>query len=146
MACAGAVPSPFDRPEARMIHVLLVDDHAAFRQPLAMMMGWQADLTVIAQAGSLMEGRRVLEAAKAVDVAVVDLHLPDGNGVDLIGDLRTANPHGTVLTLTASVDRSEHARAIEAGAEAVVQKAVGIREIIELVRRLGRGEQLPSTG
>jgi DNA-binding NarL/FixJ family response regulator len=51
-----------------------------------------------------------------------------------------------VLTLTAAVDRSEHARAIEAGAEAVVQKSVGIREIIELVRRLSRGEQLPATG
>ena len=111
-----------------------------------MMLAWEPDITVIAQAGSLAEGRRVLQHTPVVDVAVVDLHLPDGNGADLIRDLRAAHPHGRVLTLTASLDRSEHTRAREAGAEAVVQKSVGIREIIALVRRLSRGEQLPATG
>lgn len=128
-----------------MIHVLLVDDHASFRQPLALMMEWEPDLTVVAQAGSLAEARRIIEDAPDIDVAVVDLHLPDGHGVELIRDLRAANPHGKVLTLTASVDRREHAHAVEAGAEGVVHKSVGIREIIELVRRLSRGEQLLST-
>ena len=129
-----------------MIHVLLVDDHAAFRQPLALMMAWEPDLTVVAQAGSLAEARRMLAAAPAVDVAVVDLQLPDGNGVDLIPALRTANPQGTVLILTASMDQSAYARAMEAGAAGVVQKLLGIREIIALVRRLSRGEHLPVTG
>ena len=128
-----------------MIHVLLVDDHASFRQPLTFMMEREPDFEVVAQAGSLVEGRRVLKDAKEVDVAVVDLHLPDGNGVDLIRDLHAANPHAKVLTLTASLDRREHARAVEAGAEGVAHKSVGISEIIELVRRLSRGEQLLST-
>ena len=128
-----------------MIHVLLVDDHASFRQPLAFMMEREPDFEVVAQAGSLAEGRHVLQDAKDVDIAVVDLHLPDGHGVDLIRDLRAASPHAKVLTLTASVDRREYARAVEAGAEGVVHKSVGIREIIELVRRLSRGEQLLST-
>ena len=128
-----------------MIHVLLVDDHASFRQPLTFMMEREPDFEVVAQAGSLVEGRRVLKEAKEVDVAVVDLHLPDGNGVDLIRDLHAANPHAKVLTLTASLDRREHARAVEAGAEGVAHKSVGISEIIELVRRLSRGEQLLST-
>jgi DNA-binding NarL/FixJ family response regulator len=128
-----------------MIHVLLVDDHASFRQPLTFMMEREPDFEVVAQAGSLVEGRRVLKDAKEVDIAVVDLHLPDGNGVDLIRDLHAANPHAKVLTLTASLDRREHARAVEAGAEGVAHKSVGISEIIELVRRLSRGEQLLST-
>ncbi len=128
-----------------MIHVLLVDDHASFRQPLAFMMEREPDFEVVAQAGSLAEGRHVLQDAKAVDIAVVDLHLPDGHGVDLIRDLHAANPHAKVLTLTASLDRREHARAVEAGAEGVAHKSVGIGEIIALVRRLSRGEQLLST-
>ena len=128
-----------------MIHVLLVDDHASFRQPLTFMMEREPDFEVVAQAGSLVEGRRVLKDAKEVDIAVVDLHLPDGNGVDLIRDLHAANPHAKVLTLTASLDRREHARAVEAGAEGVAHKSVGISEIIDLVRRLSRGEQLLST-
>ena len=128
-----------------MIHVLLVDDHASFRQPLTFMMERGPDFEVVAQAGSLVEGRRVLKDAKEVDIAVVDLHLPDGNGVDLIRDLHAANPHAKVLTLTASLDRREHARAVEAGAEGVAHKSVGISEIIDLVRRLSRGEQLLST-
>ena len=127
-----------------MIHVLLVDDHASFRQPLAFMMEREPDLEVVAQAGSLAEGRRVLEQVQAIDVAVVDLHLPDGNGVDLIRDLRAANPHAKALTLTASSDQREYARAVEAGAEGVAHKSVGICEIIDLVRRLSRGEQILS--
>ena len=131
--------------EAPMIHVLLVDDHASFRQPLTFMMERESDFEVVAQAGSLAEGRRVLEQVQAIDVAVVDLHLPDGNGVDLIRDLRAANPQAKALTLTASSDRREYARAVEAGAEGVAHKSVGICEIIDLVRRLSRGEQILST-
>ena len=124
-----------------MIHVLLVDDHASFRQPLTFMMEREPDFEVVAQAGSLVEGRRVLKDAKEVDIAVVDLHLPDGNGVDLIRDLHAANPHAKVLTLTASSDQREYARAVEAGAEGVAHKSVGICEIIDLVRRLSRGSR-----
>ncbi len=125
-----------------MTRVLLVDDHASFRQPLAFMMEREEDLTVVAQAGSLAEGRRML---KDIDVAVVDLDLPDGNGVELVRDLRAANRQGMVMVLTASTDQVTLARAVEAGAAGVVHKSVGIGEIINAVRRLSRGEQLLST-
>jgi DNA-binding NarL/FixJ family response regulator len=116
-----------------MIHVLLVDDHSSFRQPLAFVMERESDLTVVAQAGSLAAARCVLEG---IDVAVVDLNLPDGQGVDLIRDFHAANPHGMVLILTASSDPREYARAIAAGAAGVMRKSAGIHEIIERVRRL----------
>ncbi len=125
-----------------MIRVLLIDDHASFRQPLAFMMNLEPDMQVVAQAGSLAEARRVL---KDVDVAVVDLDLPDGSGVDLVGELRTANPHGSVLVLTASVVRLQLARAVEAGAAGVMNKSARIDEIIDAVRRLSAGETLLST-
>ncbi len=125
-----------------MIRVLLVDDHASFRQPLAFMMDREPDMRVVAQAGSLAEARRVLQD---IDVAVVDLDLPDGSGVDIVGELRAANPNGMALVLTASVVRLQLARAVEAGASGVMNKSAGINEIIDAVRRLSAGEQLLST-
>src|SRR5918998_4151801 len=97
----------------RVNRVLLVDDHATFREPLAFMFEREPDFEVVAQGGSLAEARRVLEG---VDLAVVDLDLPDGDGTELIGELRAANPRGMALVLTASAERGTHARAVEAGA------------------------------
>ena len=122
-----------------MIRVLLVDDHASFRQPLAFIMGREPDIAVVGQAGSLAEASLMVEG---VDVAIVDLDLPDGNGVDLISDLRSANSNGAVVVLTASVDRVELARAVEAGSAGILHKSVRIEEIIDAVRRLSEGEYL----
>ena len=61
-----------------MIRVLLLEDHASFRQALASIIEREPDVTVVAQAGSLAEARALLPLE--VDVAVVDLGLPDGEG------------------------------------------------------------------
>jgi DNA-binding NarL/FixJ family response regulator len=120
-----------------MNRVLLVDDHAAFREPLAFMFDREPDFEVVAQAGSLAEARRVLDS---IDLAIVDLSLPDGNGTELIGELRAANPHGMVLVLTASTQRGAYARAVEAGAAGVLNKSASIKDVIEASRRLAAGE------
>lgn len=125
-----------------MIRILLVDDHASFRQPLAFMLNREPDFTVVAQAGSLAEARSLLN--EEIDVAVVDLVLPDGNGAKLVWDLRTANSHSQVLVLTASVDRRDLARAVEAGASGVMNKSARIEEIISAIRDLSAGEPLMS--
>ena len=124
-----------------MIRVLLVDDHASFRQPLAFLLERESEINVVAQAGSLAEAREVIEG---VDVAIVDLDLPDGSGVDLIGALRAANPNGMVLILSGSTDRALFARAVEEGASGVMNKSSRIAEIVEAVQRLGAGESLLS--
>jgi DNA-binding NarL/FixJ family response regulator len=81
-----------------MIRVLLVEDHASFRQPLACLLRREQDIAIVGQAGSLAGVRQALEG---IDVAIVDLGLPDGSGVELVQELRTVNPHGAVLVLTA---------------------------------------------
>ena len=124
-----------------MIRVLLVDDHAAFREPLSFMFDREPEFVVIGQAGSLAEAREILDGA---DVAVVDLDLPDGNGAELIGELRVANPQGMALILTASADCGAYARAVEAGAAGVLHKSARIKDIIDAVRRLEAGEALLS--
>jgi DNA-binding NarL/FixJ family response regulator len=79
-----------------------------------------------------------------VDLGVMDLSLPDGEGIELIKDLREANPHFAALVLTASLDRAEHARAAESGAAGILHKSAGVDEIMDATRRLGEGETLLS--
>ncbi len=124
-----------------MIRVLLVDDHASFRRPLAFIMAHEPDIEVWGQAGTLAEARGLLSGS---DVAVVDLDLPDGSGIDLVKELREANPEAAVLVLTARTDRAMHAQAVAAGASGVLNKSVDIEDIVDGVRRLGRGEMLLS--
>jgi RNA polymerase sigma factor (sigma-70 family) len=124
-----------------VIRVLVVDDHASFRQPLAFMLERQPDLTVVAQAGTVAEARTKLAR---VDVAIVDLGLPDGDGIDIVREVRAANPHCLVLVLTAHTDQRYLARAVEAGAAGVLNKSASIDEIIGAVLRLSSGEELMS--
>ena len=123
------------------IHLLLVDDHAAFRVPLALVLEREPDLTVAVQTGSLAETRVALPTiAKRVDVALVDLHLPDGNGVEIVRDLRTGLWHSQTIVLTADTDKTHHAQAIEAGAACILSKSAHPSEIVDAIRRVHAGE------
>jgi DNA-binding NarL/FixJ family response regulator len=126
-----------------MQRILLVEDHASFRQTLAFVFDQQPEFEVVAQAGTLAEARWVMSGVEA-DLGVVDLSLPDGEGTELIEELREANPHFAALVLTASLDRTEHARAVEAGAAGVLHKSADVDEILDATRRLGEGETLLS--
>lgn len=123
-----------------MKRVLLVEDHAVFRQALALILEQDTDFEEDAQAGSLAEVRGNVDMLYgAIDVAVIDLCLPDGDGTDLIRELREAEPGVPVLALTRSRDRERHNRAFQAGAEEVINKEASIREIVAAVRRIGEG-------
>ena len=126
-----------------MHRILLVEDHASFRQTLAFVFDREPGFEVVAQAGSLAEARKVMDGLK-VDLGVIDLALPDGEGIELIKDLREVNPNFTALVLTASLDRAEHARAVESGAAGILHKSAGVDEILDATRRLGEGETLLS--
>jgi PAS domain S-box-containing protein len=120
--------------------VILVEDHLSFRQAAASLFEQDPEFAVVGQAGSLAEARGMLEGG--VDVAVVDLGLPDGYGGDLIRELRAHNPQAQALVLTASLDQAEIARAVESGAAGVLHKSAGMDEVVEAVRRLRAGETL----
>ena len=124
-----------------MQRILLVEDHASFRQTLAYLFDQQPDFRVVAQAGTLVEARRAMEGSEA-DLGVIDLSLPDGEGTGLIAELRDANADFAALVLTASLDRANHARAVEAGAAGVLHKSADVDVILDATRRLGEGETL----
>jgi DNA-binding NarL/FixJ family response regulator len=114
--------------------VMLVEDHAAFRQSLAALLGREPDLEVVAQAGSLAQAREILDTP--LDVAVLDLSLPDGDGRDLIGELRRRHSGISVLVLTVMLGPSHLEEVLKAGADAVLHKVASPQTIVEEVRRL----------
>ena len=126
---------------AAPINILLVEDHAVFRQALALAFSLEPDLRVIHEAGSVADGRGMLAD---VDVALVDLDLPDGSGASLIAELHQANRTAEAIVLTASTRQIDMARAIEAGAAGVLHKSTPLSDIVNAVRRVAVGEALLS--
>ncbi len=133
--------------EKEQTRILLVEDHASFRQALAFMFEREEEFAVVGQAGSLAEAREFLNgSADATDVAVCDLALPDGDGFDLIEEIVAGGGKITTLVLSASLEPARFARAVEAGASGVLHKAAAIGDIVDAVRRLRAGEALLSPG
>jgi DNA-binding NarL/FixJ family response regulator len=121
--------------------VLLIEEHALFRQGLALLLNWELGLESI-DAGSLAEGHRVLGAAKGMaDLAIIELDLPDGDGSELIERLHQSEPDVPILVLTAERSLARHARALEVGAEEVLAKSAHVEQIIGAVQLVGEDGQ-----
>jgi DNA-binding NarL/FixJ family response regulator len=117
--------------------VFLLDDHAWFRRALATLLERDAELELVAQAGSLAEARDTTsEGWGEIDVAIVDLMLPDGMGTDLIKEMREANPGLSVVALTIVQDPEVLRLARAVGADEVVSKAAPFEEILDTIRRV----------
>ena len=114
--------------------MMLVEDHRSFHQALAFLLSHEPDLEVVAQAGSLAQARQMLDTP--LDVALLNLALPDGHGSDLIGELRRTNPRISVVVLSATIEAGHHEEVLKAGADAVLEKVASMPTIVEEVRRL----------
>ncbi len=124
---------------------MLVEDHVSFRQALAFMFEREPEFRVVVEAGSVAEARELPgESLREVEVAVVDLNLPDGDGLELIEEFSSREPQITTLVLSASLEPGRFARAVEAGAAGVLHKVTPVKEIVDAVRQLKAGEALLS--
>jgi DNA-binding NarL/FixJ family response regulator len=123
------------------LKVMLVEDHVAFRQAIALVLEGEQELEVLAQAGSLAEARRAIEGGLqgSPDVALIDLLLPDGEGTDLIGELRESYPSIKVVVLSADLWPWRLEKLQRAGVDAVLDKVQSPRQIAREVRREGGG-------
>jgi two-component system response regulator DesR len=122
--------------EPEATRVMIVEDHADFRDLMRALLGREPDIELVAQAGSLAEARA--EAAKfRLDVAILDLGLPDGSGADLIADLRRTNDGVRILVLSASLDPAGIEKARSAGADEILDKLTPVEEVLATLRRLG---------
>ena len=123
-----------------MKQALLVEDHALFREALAAVLEEHTDLEKTVQAGSLPEARRILgHLTGEVDLVVVDLDLPNGDGIRLIDTLREIEPDVSVLALTNARNLEQRARALRTGADEVLSTASSGEKIVGVVQRLVGG-------
>jgi two-component system response regulator DesR len=118
------------------IRVMLVEDDADFRRLMASLFDRQSDLELVAQAGSLAEARKLADTV-SLDVTVLDLGLPDGDGVDLIPELRRVNAGVAVLIFSASLNPASIEKATRVGADEIMDKFSPLEEVFSTVRRLG---------
>ncbi|MGI8866939.1 MAG: LuxR C-terminal-related transcriptional regulator, partial [Rubrobacteraceae bacterium] len=125
--------------------VMLIEDHASFRQTLAFVLNNEPDFEVVAEAASISEARSIIaREGSGIDLAVVDLDLPDGEGTEIIPVLRAANPNFAALVLTASLDREDLARTVEAGAAGILHKSAELDDILTAIRSVASGGRLLS--
>jgi two-component system response regulator DevR len=113
--------------------ILLVGDHNAFREALAMRLNQEEDLEVAWQAGSMADTRDI--HLDGIDVALVDPLLPDGDGLELIREVSVANPSALALVLSHKLDPAVYHQALGAGAVEVLATNTSIEEVIHRVRK-----------
>ncbi|WP_184729333.1 response regulator [Saccharopolyspora phatthalungensis] len=124
-----------------MITVVLVDDHEVVRVGLAELLNAEYDLKMIGQASSVSEALARIPALRP-DVVVLDVRLPDGNGVELCRELRARLPELHCLILTSFADEQAMLDAILAGAAGYVVKNIKGMELVPAVRAVGSGKPL----
>jgi two-component system catabolic regulation response regulator CreB len=124
------------------MRILLVEDNAEFRQIFAHALELAAEQlgVTFVESGSMSEARARLQEG-GLDAALIDVTLPDGNGLDLVREINDGVTDGVTdriptLVLTAGLDHSVAAEAVGAGAQGAQSKAVSMPETVEAVKRL----------
>ena len=126
-----------------MIRVFLVDDHEIVRRGIADLIRAEPDLEVIGEASTVRQATGRIEATSP-DVAVLDVRLPDGSGIDLCRDIRSRLPSVACLILTGYDDDDAVSASVLAGASGYVLKTVGGSNLIEAIRAVAAGRSLIS--
>jgi len=121
--------------------VFLLDDHEIVRRGLRDLLEAEDDLEVVGEASTAEQALGRIPATRP-DVAVLDVRLPDGNGIEVCREIRSRHPEVRCLMLTSFADDEALFAAIMAGASGYVLKQVRGTDLVDAVRRVGRGESL----
>lgn len=124
-----------------MVRVFLLDDHEVVRRGVRDLLETSDDLEVVGEASTVAQALERIPAVRP-DVAVLDVRLPDGNGIEVCRELRTTNPELRCVMLTSFNDDEALVDAIMAGAAGYLLKELRGSELIDGVRRVARGESL----
>ncbi len=123
------------------VRVFLLDDHEVVRRGLRDLLEAEDDLVVVGEAGTVEEAYGRIPATSP-DVAILDVRLPDGDGVEVCREIRSRNPAIACVMLTSFADDEALFSAIMAGAAGYVLKQVRGTDLVDAVRRIARGESL----
>jgi DNA-binding NarL/FixJ family response regulator len=125
------------------IRILAVDDHPVFRQGIAGLIGDQADMTLVGEASN---GREAIQQFRAQrpDVTLMDLQMPDMNGLDATIAIRNEFPQARIIVLTTYIGDAQVLRAIKAGAQGYLLKNLLHKELLETIRAVHSGKKIIS--
>ena len=129
----------FPMPDTNSIRVYLIDDHPVLRESLARALELEQGMAVVGQAGTAGEALREIPKLKP-DVVLVDLNIPDRDGMELLATLRAQIPSARLLVLSGYDDEFRVAEALRAGAQGYLVKTSEVAEVIDGIRRIARGE------
>jgi DNA-binding NarL/FixJ family response regulator len=121
------------------IRILIVDDHSLFRQSLGRFLATAPGCHLVGQCGSAAEATRAFSSIKA-DVVLLDFDLGDGEGVDLIAELRKHQESAKVLMVTAGMPDGSAVRVMEAGASGIFLKHGTLEALLTAVQRVAAGD------
>ena len=124
--------------------VFIVDDHELVRRGLIELIDTEKDLSVVGQAGDVQEALVALTTV-VTDVAVLDVRLPDGSGIELCREIRSLYPDVKVLILTSFLDDEALLGAVLGGANGYVIKDIKNLDLLEAIRKVAVGEVLLDT-
>jgi two-component system response regulator DevR len=123
------------------VRVFLLDDHEIVRRGIADLLEAESGISVVGEAGTAAEALRRIPAA-APDVAVLDARLPDGSGIDVCRDIRSAHPDVKCLILTSYDDNDAIFAAVMAGASGYLLKEIRGTSLVDAVRQVAAGKSL----
>lgn len=124
----------------RRITVLCVDDHPIVREGLVSIIEGDPELQIVGEAESAQQAIAAFHASKP-DVTVIDLKLPDGDGVEVIRDVRKQFPKARFVVLTSAEGDIDIRRALEAGAQAYLIKGVVRKELRQIIKAVHAGQR-----
>jgi len=122
------------------IRILAVDDHPVVRQGVAVLVGSQSDMTVIAEASN---GREAIQQFRVhrPDVTLMDLQMPDMNGIDAVVAIRAEFPDAKIIVLTTYAGDVQIFRALKAGAHGYLLKNTFHKELVDAIRAVHFGRK-----
>jgi|SRR4051812_16099141 DNA-binding NarL/FixJ family response regulator len=121
------------------IRVLVVDDHPFFRTGIIQWINQQKELTCCGEAGSIAQARKAIEELKP-DVVLLDLHLPDGDGLDLCAELSQSAATARILCLTHRDENTFAHRALRVGARGYIMKSEATETVLAGILTVLKGE------